>query len=662
MKIKTRIYFSALLSIMLVLITSIMIIRTNLNIQKEVEGKKVVSSLVKDTTLLILLTNDYFRLNNERSEQQWEFQLELILTTIASAENPKTFESTVYLLELLGKYFQRIKSEAILKADLLSSRAHQDEILKIEQSQQMLMEQILINSQAILLKMFRLSEETDQRVYETQTKSRTIIFSLILSLLGILAANSLLTIRRVSFPLIRLLKEVKEIEAENDPEKALNQDFGKKPSRRDELEELSIAFEDMKQRLNRSFLNLYNEITIRKKVEAALKTEKEFTETAIDSLVDTFFVFNPDTGEPIRWNKNFNTISGYSNEEIVSKKAPDDWFSIEDIKTRESIIRNIGEEGHFKLELALVTKSGSTIPTEYHVSTLKDEFGHTSHIIAIGRDITRRKELEEEQKRATNQLEQRVRERTRELNRAKNLAEVANQTKSEFLANISHELRNPMHHILSYSKYGIEKISWVKPEKLKHYFNQIRISGTRLMNLLNDLLDLSKLEAGKMEYRFESTSFMKLIKDAVDELVPELTNKELNVEIGEACQETSAYCDAYKIGQVIRNLLNNAIRYTPEEGTINVDCEKGRCTRIEDSGPGITISISDNGVGIPNDELMTIFGKFTQSSKTKTGAGGTGLGLAICKEIIGDHQGAIWAENNPSGGATFSFFVPDIRA
>ncbi len=657
MKIKTRIYASAFLSILLVSVISVLIIKSTLTVNNELERDMAVNELVKETTNLILITNDYLRLHNERSEKQWEYQLESILVKIGRIDQPESLQSTHNLLQMLKEYFLRIKAEDELKKKLLKEGADEIEIRKIDQSQQMLMEQILINSQQIHRDMFKLAEETHLKVHEFQSDTRKIIFSLVLVLLIILILNSLITIKRVSLPLIRLLDEVKKVEAEKAAEQGIEHTHGN-DGRRDELEELRIAFVDMKQRLNRSFLNLHNEIGNRKKAEDDLKREKHFTEAAIDGLIDTFFVFDPETGRAIRWNKSFNKISGFSDEEIARKKAPDDWYSEEDLKKTENIMSKIREQGHAKLELSLQTKDGDTIPTEYYATSLRDEKERQTYVIAIGRDITERKLLEYERIRNLDQLEERVRERTLELAKAKDLAEVANKTKSEFLANISHELRNPMHHILSYSKYGVEKFDKVKQGKLKYYFNQIRTSGTRLMNLLNDLLDLSKLEAGKMEYRFENASFMQIIGDAVDELGPTLSEKELEVELGDNCLETMAYCDPYKIGQVVRNLLSNAIRFTPEEESIIISCDEYEPVNSLVSEPGVIVSIRDNGVGIPEDELEVIFDKFTQSSKTKTGAGGTGLGLAICKEIIEDHQGRIWAENNTDGGATISFFIP----
>ena len=245
---------------------------------------------------------------------------------------------------------------------------------------------------------------------------------------------------------------------------------------------------------------------------------------------------------------------------------------------------------------------------------------------------------------------------------AKKQAELANQAKSEFLSNISHELRNPMHHILSYSKFGIDKIDNPK-EKLLHYFKQIRKSASRLMIFLNDLLDLSKIENGMVDYVMKKNDILQIIEEASNDLRQFQSEKGLCLELIKSEIPTSVFCDSFKIGQVIRNLFSNSIKFTPNGRKISISLNRAslkvdKKSTDRNTVAAILISVKDEGIGIPDDELNSIFDKFTQSSKTKTSVGGTGLGLAICKEIVKSHNGEIWAENNPEGGATLSFVLP----
>ncbi len=278
---------------------------------------------------------------------------------------------------------------------------------------------------------------------------------------------------------------------------------------------------------------------------------------------------------------------------------------------------------------------------------------------------------------ARDELEQRVRERTLELakiNRelkaeisfrkiteeklivAKQQAEEANQAKSEFLANISHELRTPMHHILNYTRMGQQKIGSIGDDKLKHYFTQSNTSGKRLMRLLDDLLDISRLEAGKMHYEMQLNDVREIAEHTIAELSYVFIEKSIEVKIIESDADTKAVCDAFRIGQVLQNLLDNAIKYTPNGKKVTLEFleEKNALT----GNRYLKTIITDQGIGIPEDELDSVFDKFTQSSRTKTGAGGTGLGLPICQEIIRGHHGFIRIKNHEKEGTISIFSIP----
>ena len=218
-----------------------------------------------------------------------------------------------------------------------------------------------------------------------------------------------------------------------------------------------------------------------------------------------------------------------------------------------------------------------------------------------------------------------------ELVAAKAAAETANQTKTEFLANMSHELRTPMHAILSFAAMGREKINVVPKEKLQRYFSNIHESGERLMALLNDLLDLSKLEAGRMEFDWQENDIKKVVEVVVTEFSELLRQKSLQLDVKTTVVRTTACFDKDKLLQVVRNLLSNAIKFTPEGKDITISFSEAslpKDRRQADTGtiPALRMTVSDQGVGIPEQELDEVFDKFMQSSKTKSGAGGTGLG------------------------------------
>lgn len=250
---------------------------------------------------------------------------------------------------------------------------------------------------------------------------------------------------------------------------------------------------------------------------------------------------------------------------------------------------------------------------------------------------------------------------TTEILDARDVAEQANRAKSHFLSNMSHELRTPMHAILSFSKLSLKR---VEDEKTRQYIDNIISSGTRLMGLLDDLLDLSKLETGKMEPEFINQDITALIQEQIGEFESILSSNSLLIKTE---MEAPVYCsfDRKLMEQVISNILSNAIRYSPPGGTIGISVKQANDVINEKQQNVIELIISDHGIGIPKSELESVFDKFIQSSKTISKAGGTGLGLPICKEIIRIHNGRIWAVSPTEGkpptiGTAFYIQIPEI--
>ena len=250
---------------------------------------------------------------------------------------------------------------------------------------------------------------------------------------------------------------------------------------------------------------------------------------------------------------------------------------------------------------------------------------------------------------AKEHLEEKVVERTQDL-------EKAMQIKEQFLSNMSHEIRIPIHGIMNYVDFLVQDWEILEQEQRYSFIKKLHINSSRLLSLINNLLDLSKLDAGKMEFFMQKEDLITLVEGVIQECEALLMQNK-NIILDFECKREFFYkaiLDNERIAQVVRNLLSNAIKFT-KKGKITMKLEIVRLKKHK----AIQFSISDEGVGIPADELEYIFDKFNQSTKTKTGAGGTGLGLAISKEIIKAHQGVIWAANNSNNiGSTFTFIIP----
>ena len=319
---------------------------------------------------------------------------------------------------------------------------------------------------------------------------------------------------------------------------------------------------------------------------------------------------------------------------------------------------------------AAVMASGVAETTEYSLSgalmhvyrvPLKDDAGKVVGLVAILEDISAFRAAENEIRRHRDHLNELVREQTVDLIGARDAAEKANQAKSAFLANMSHELRTPMHGILSFARLGQQRA----PEgKLRDYFERIRSSADRLLGLVNDLLDLSKMEAGSVVLDLQEVDLVDLVREVSGEFQPLLESRHLVLKLDNADIPGTLRGDVSRLAQVVRNILANAIRFSPEAGRLRVGFHAATLPagrRADDTLQprlAVEVTFSDEGLGIPPDELQVVFDKFVQSSKTRSGAGGTGLGLAICKEIVEAHHGLIFACNNTGGGATFSVVLP----
>lgn len=332
-------------------------------------------------------------------------------------------------------------------------------------------------------------------------------------------------------------------------------------------------------------------------------------------------------------------------------------------KRRAALKKHFHDKTPYDVELRVRNQDGDWNWVRIRGEAVRDANNRVTRMAGSISDITELRRAQSELIEHRNHLQELVAQRTARLDQALTDAQAATQAKSEFLANMSHELRTPMHAILSFSELGKRRTDGASDEKINQFFSRIAQSADRLLHLIDDLLDLSKLEAGRMVLNYRQTSLPLLIQVAHSQLESLIQQRGLSLEFVSCAEAEQISVDPKRIEQVIHNLLSNAIKFSPIGGSIRISLSDGqlpRGRRTEDKGflPAITIRVADSGPGIPPDELESVFDKFIQSSSTKTGAGGTGLGLAICQEIVSRHHGTISAANNINGGACFIVTLP----
>jgi signal transduction histidine kinase len=249
-------------------------------------------------------------------------------------------------------------------------------------------------------------------------------------------------------------------------------------------------------------------------------------------------------------------------------------------------------------------------------------------------------------------LFQQIREKSRQLEIGNLRLTELDRLKSDFVSNVSHELRTPLTAIKGAVDLVLREVAGPLTEKQTHYLTRVRSNTQHLAGLINDLLDLSKIESGKTEMKSSRVSLAGLVHEVVETLRPVAAEKVITVEATISEPSILVWADRDKINQVLMNLIGNAIKFTPAQGRVTVSASRNGKESVQ-------VSVSDTGPGIPQSEKEKIFDKFYQIAQAgDVKPKGTGLGLAICRALVELHGGKIWVESEPSGGSIFYFTLP----
>jgi PAS domain S-box-containing protein len=382
------------------------------------------------------------------------------------------------------------------------------------------------------------------------------------------------------------------------------------------------------------------DVTERKRADETLRESTEQLRLLVDTVKDyAIFMLDP-SGRVASWNQGAEGIKGYKPNEIIGRHFSC-FYTPEDMQNGkpEHELQVAIVEGRYEEEGWRIRKDGSRFWANVIITALTDGAGKLRGFSKITRDAT-------ERRKAQQQIEQQNRElelRNREVERATKL-------KSKFLASMSHELRTPLNAIVGFSDLLAEGTPGTLNAKQRRFVDHIKQGSAHLLQLINDILDLSKIEAGQLELRCEDFQIKAALPEVLSTIRPLAMAKNVQIEQKMESDE-HVYADRVRFKQILYNLLSNAVKFTPKAGRIDIECRK--------DGDSVCISVTDTGVGIRAEDQAVIFEEFRQvEGPAGTTQEGTGLGLAITKRLVEQQGGRISLESEFGKGSRFSFTLP----
>ena len=374
-------------------------------------------------------------------------------------------------------------------------------------------------------------------------------------------------------------------------------------------------------------------ITDRKQAEMELQeSELRFRRAVLNAPLP--IMIHAEDGEVILINRTWTDLTGYTLEDMTTVSK---WLAQANREMSQEIQEYLGQANQIKERVApaqyeIITKSGKKQIWEFSSSLLGVEPDGKRIIISMALDITERLKAQEA------------------MQSAKETAEYASRAKSDFLANMSHELRTPLNAIIGFAEILRDELVGPINDDQRECVNDIHISGQHLLEMINDILDLSKIEAGKMFLHLEEFA----IVDAVEEVNTIISSLALQkaIQLTLSCpQNIVIEADRVKVKQIFYNLLSNAVKFTPEGGKVT--------TNLDITPIMLQVEVIDTGIGIAEEDQMKLFAPFTQIDTSKSRRfGGTGLGLALTQRLIELHGGEICVSSEEGRGSTFSFSMP----
>jgi PAS domain S-box-containing protein len=443
-----------------------------------------------------------------------------------------------------------------------------------------------------------------------------------------------------------------------------------------EIRHLEVFRKEVLWNDEKQFQVLYNDITERKRAEEALRESEKKYRLLAENASDVITVMDMNM-RPIYMSPSITRLLGYSVEEAMARGI-ENGLTPKSLKVAtKGLAKTIAAELKKKklkpvtVDFELTRKDGSTVWVAASVALIRGSDGQPTEILSILHDISERKKAEEALLSYKDHLEELVEERTTELDKAKLIAEEASKAKSEFLANMSHEIRTPLSSIIGFSELLADEVNGLLNNDQKKYLGYVTSSGQHLLSLINDILDLSKVEAGKMELQPTSFSISDLLKNSSSFIAEEAMKHNIRLLSEIPADVDVIEADERKVKQIIYNLLSNAVKFTPDGGSITTKADivspdsAALPIKIRKGLPDteyVLVSVKDTGIGIAKKDQSKLFTEFHQIENPYTKKyEGTGLGLALSRKLVTLHGGRIWFESKGKGkGCTFYFILPLI--
>ena len=386
-------------------------------------------------------------------------------------------------------------------------------------------------------------------------------------------------------------------------------------------------------------LGISEDITERKKAEQTLRSQAKIIDQIHDSVVSTDL-----DGFVTSWNNGAERMFGYTSNEVLGKHISTVYPEEETPCLKDKVIDSLKEMGAHEVEVRMQRKSGENFYTHLSLSMLYDEHASAIRMIGYTMDITERKRAEAELDKYRHHLEELVDERTADLAAARDEAERANAAKSEFLSRMSHELRTPMNAILGFGQ--MLKLDAGGLNKTQHSeVKEILDAGNHLLNLIDEVLDLAKIESGRFDIFVEEIPFDDLLHQCINLIKPQIELRQMELIDYISGMGFTVQADFTRLKQVLVNLLSNAVKYNCDHGRITLNGEIIDEQRLR-------ILVTDNGEGLAEEEISKLFTPFERLNAVNN-VEGTGIGLVITKHLIELMGGTIGVESTPGEGSTF---------